>query len=87
MTNPDEDDVSHLIQLQTILLLLLWAFSSLSNISASTPAAKLHQTIVFIGRLAGWSDFDGLQLTSREFVIYGTAHAKLLCVCVCVAGE
>ena len=53
MTNPDEDDVSHLIQLQTILLLLLWAFSSLSNIAASTPAAKLHQTIVFIGRLAG----------------------------------
>ena len=33
----------------------LWAFSSLSNIATLTPAAKQHQIIVFIGRLAGWS--------------------------------
>ena len=41
-----------LIQLQTILLLLL-AFSTLLNITASTPAAKHHQIIVLIGGLAG----------------------------------
>ncbi|WP_419648360.1 hypothetical protein [Thiolapillus sp.] len=48
----NEDVNLKLIQLQTVLLLLL-AFSSLLNITASTPAAKQHQIIVLIGGLAG----------------------------------
>ena len=48
----NEDVNSKLIQLQTVLLLLL-AFSSLLNITASTPAAKQHQIIVLIAGLAG----------------------------------
>ena len=48
----NEDVNLKLIQLQTIFLLLL-AFSSLLNITASTPAAKQHQIIVLIGGLAG----------------------------------
>ena len=47
----NEDVNLKLIQLQTVLLLL--AFSSLFNITASTPAAKQHQIIVLIGGLAG----------------------------------
>ena len=38
----NEDDILKLVQLQTVLLLLM-AFSSLSNIATSTPAAKQHQ--------------------------------------------
>ena len=53
MADLNEDDISKLIQLLTVLLLLLWAFSSLSNVATSTAAAKQHQMIVFIGRLAG----------------------------------
>ena len=52
MADVNEDDVLQLIQLQTVLL-LLWAFSSLSNIATSSPAAKKHQILVFIGKLAG----------------------------------
>ena len=48
----NEDVNLKLIQFQTVLLLLL-AFSSLLNFTASTPAAKHHQTIVLIGGLAG----------------------------------
>ena len=55
----NEYDNLGLIQPQIVLLLLL-AFSSLSNITASTPAAKQHQIIVFIGGLVGWSHFDDL---------------------------
>ena len=40
------------IQLQTVRLLLL-SFSSLLNITASTPAAKHHRIIVLLGGLAG----------------------------------
>ena len=47
-----EDVNLKLTQLQTVLLLLL-AFSSLLNITASTPATKHHQIIVLIGGLAG----------------------------------
>ena len=47
----NEDVNLKLIQLQTVLLLL--AFSSLLNITASTPAAKHHEIIVLIGGLAG----------------------------------
>ena len=56
----NEDINLKLIQLQTVLLLL--AFSSLLNITASTPAAKQHQIIVLIGGLAVWSHFDDLSL-------------------------
>ena len=48
----NEDDNLRLIQLQTVPLLLL-AFSSLLNITASTPAAKHHQITDLIGGLAG----------------------------------
>ena len=48
----NEDDNLKLSQLQNLLLLLL-AFSSLLYNTASTPAAKQHQIIVFIGGLAG----------------------------------
>ena len=48
----NEDINLKLIQLQTVLLLLL-AFSSLLNITASTLAAKQRQLIVLIGGLAG----------------------------------
>ena len=51
MADLNEDDILKLIQLQTLLLWL--AFSSLSVIATSTPAAKQHQMIVFIGRLTG----------------------------------
>ena len=48
----NEDVNLKLIQLQTVLLLLS-AFSSLLNVTGSTPAAKQHQIIVLIGGLAG----------------------------------
>ena len=47
----NEDVNLKLIQLKTVLLLL--AFSSLLNITASTPAAKQHQMIVLTGELTG----------------------------------
>ena len=52
LADPYEDVNLKLIQLQTVLLFLL-AFSSLLDITASTPAAKHHQVIVLIGELAG----------------------------------
>ena len=52
MTYLNEDDILKLVQVQ-IILLLLWAFSSLSGIATSTPTAKLYQIIVLTGRLAG----------------------------------
>ena len=52
MVDLNEDDILKLIQLQTIIN-LLWALSSLSNIATTAPAAKQHQIIIFIGRLAG----------------------------------
>ena len=52
LTDLNEDVHLKLIQLQIILLLLL-AFSSLSDVAASTPAAKQRQIIVLIGRLTG----------------------------------
>ena len=48
----NEDVDLKLIQLQTVFPLLL-AFSSLLNITASTPAVEHHQIIVLIGGLAG----------------------------------
>ena len=47
----NEDDVLNPIKIQTVLL--LGAFSSLSNIVTLTTAAKQFQTIGFIERLAG----------------------------------
>ena len=52
LTDLNEDDNLKLSQLKIFLLLLL-AFSSLSNITASTPAAKQQQIIDLIGTLAG----------------------------------
>ena len=52
MADLNQDDALKLIQLQTGLV-LLWAFSSLSNIATSTPAAKQHRIIVLIGTLTG----------------------------------
>ena len=45
---------------QNIKNVLLQASSSLSNTATSTPAAKHHQMIIFMGRLLGWSHFDDL---------------------------
>ena len=47
----NEENNLKLSQLQNALLLL--AFSSFSNVAASTPAAKQHQSIVIIGGFAG----------------------------------
>ena len=52
MADLNEDDILKQIQLQTVLLLLR-AFSLLSETAASTPAAEQDQMIAFIGRLAG----------------------------------
>ena len=59
MTDLNEDDILKLIKLQTVLLLFR-AFSSRFNTATSTPAAKQHQMIVFIGRLAGGNHYDDL---------------------------
>ena len=59
----NEDVNLKLIQLQTVLLLL--AFSSLLNVTASTPEAKHHQIILLIGGLAGRSHFDDLSSRVR----------------------
>ena len=48
----NEDDNQTLIRIQPVILRLL-AFHSTPNIAASTPAAKHHQMIVIIGKLAG----------------------------------
>ena len=52
MADLNEDDILKQIQLQTVLLLLR-AFSLLSETATSTPAAEQDQMIAFIGRLAG----------------------------------
>ena len=65
MADHNEAYIFELIQLQTVLL--LWAFSSLSNIATSTPAAKQHQIIVFIVTLAGRSNFDNTPLHLETF--------------------
>ena len=70
-----------LILLRT--LLLLRAFSSLFNIPTPTPAAKQHQMIVFIGRLAGRCRFD--DLPSRLETLHCMEQRTLNC-CVCVAS-
>ena len=53
-----EDKMFKLIQLKTVLLLR--AFSSLSNIATSKSAANHSQMIVFNRRLAVWSHSDDL---------------------------
>ena len=65
-----------LTQLQTVLLLLL-AFSSLLNVTASTQAAKQHQIIVLIGGLSGCSHFD--DLSSRAEVLPYMEQRALNC--------
>ena len=82
-----------LIQLQGVLL-LLWAFSSFSDIATATPAAKLHQIIVLIGRLAGWSHFNDLssrlealpymEQRTLKYCVYVASvrvHTSVVCAC------
>ena len=81
----NEDIDIKLIQLQT-LLLLLFAFSTLLNITASTPAEKQHQFTVLIGELAGGSHFD--DLSSRvEALPYMEQRALTFCVRVLLVCE
>ena len=77
----NQDDSLKLSQLQNVLLLLL-AFSSPSNTVASTPAAKQHQIIISIRRLAGWSHSDDLS-SHLETLPYMEQHKLNFCVCVC----
>ena len=84
LTDLKEDDNLKLIQLHTVLLLCL-AFSSLSSIAASTPAAKHYQIIVLIGGLAGWSHFD--DLFSVEALPYIEQRALNCCVRVLLVCE
>ena len=76
----NEDDNLKLSQLSNVLLLLL-AFPSLTNVAASTPTAKQHQ-INRLNRKTRWiKPFWQFVLASRDFAVYGAAHAELLCVC------
>ena len=77
----NQDDSLKLSQLQNVLLLLL-AFSSPSNTVASTPAAKQHQIIISIRRLAGWSHSDDLS-SHLETLPYMEQHKLNFSVCVC----
>ena len=81
MADLNKHDIVKLIQLQTVLL--LWAFSQLSNIATSTPAAKQQQIIVVVETLAGWSHFDDIYSPLKTLPYM---EQRTLNCCVCVAS-
>ena len=85
MVDLTEDNILKLIQCQTVFL-LLWAFSSFSNIATSTPAVKHHQIIMLIGKLTGWSHFDDLPLSLENTETLPYMEQCTLNCCVCVAS-
>ena len=75
---------------QNIKNVLLQAFSSLSNTATSTPAAKQHQMIIFMGRLLGWSHCDDLPsrlktLPYMEQCMHGRCYCASADVGSCLA--
>ena len=91
MADLNEDDIFKLIQLQMSILLLLGAFSSLSNIARATSAGKKQQQQKTSNDHLHWKTcwmmpFDDLSF--QNIAPYMEQCTKQLCVCwQCVSAD